>query len=69
MVQGHQGERISPHQHNILMLAFMAVGMPLFNSNNIAIQYDASFYDCRKTIFQLIIWDIFLIFAPNIDCC
>ena len=39
-----------------------------FHQDNIPMQYHASSHGFRNVIFQLIIFDIFVSFAPNIDC-
>ena len=35
---------------------------------NISVQYTAIFHGCKNDNFQMKIFDIFLIFAQNIDC-
>ena len=35
---------------------------------NMSVQYTAIFHDCKNDNFQMKIFDIFLIFAQNIDC-
>ena len=33
-----------------------------------SVQYTAIFHGCKNDNFQMKMFDIFLIFAPNIDC-
>ena len=35
---------------------------------NMSVQFTAIFHGCKNDNFQMKIFDIFLIFAPNIDC-
>ena len=35
---------------------------------NMSVQYTARFHGCKNDIFQMKIFEIFLIFAQNIDC-
>ena len=35
---------------------------------NMSVQYTAIFHGCKNDNFQMKIFDIFLIFAQNIDC-
>ena len=35
---------------------------------NMSVQYTAIFHGCKNDNFQMILFDIFLIFAQNIDC-
>ena len=35
---------------------------------NMPVQYTAIFHGCKNVYFQMKIFDIFLIFAQNIDC-
>ena len=39
-----------------------------FHYANMSVQYTAIFHGCKNDNFQMKIFDIFLIFAQNIDC-
>ena len=39
-----------------------------FHYANMSVQYSAIFHGCKNDNFQMKIFDIFLIFAQNIDC-
>ena len=36
--------------------------------SNISVQYTAIFYSCKNDNFQIKFFDVFLIFAQNMDC-
>ena len=40
----------------------------LIHYANMSVQYTAIFHGCKNDNFQMKIFDIFLIFAQNIDC-
>ena len=40
----------------------------MFHYANMSVQYTAIFHGCKNDNFQMKIFDIFLIFAQNIDC-
>ena len=52
-------------------LAHIASSLELFETDhyaNMSVQYTAIFHGCKNDNFQMKFFDIFLIFAQNIDC-
>ena len=56
-------------QHFVHTSMYMCVKMVLvYHYANMSVQYTAIFHGCKNDNFQMKIFDIFLIFAQNIDC-
>ena len=49
-------------------LNFKVVTAKCLHYANMSVQYTAIFHGCKNDNFQMKIFDIFLIFAQNIDC-
>ena len=52
---------------NVLQRYQMQVGGDKHYAN-MSVQYTAIFHSCKNDYFQMIFFNIFLIFAQNIDC-